>query len=658
MENAALYLSEYEEARKIGQREATKARFRGESPYLEPLEQSVPSDRILSEVELETQEIMIKKIVGTKNQGRSTSFSKGFMPLLDIDSEFAAKWISLCQAHNEEGIRDAIIVYEYLGRYYVLEGNKRVSVLKYYKAVQIMAKVIRLVPKFEYDSEELQIYRQYLEFYKKTKVNFIWFTKPDNFNKCYRYIEKYHWTGEDLLQFKSLYFQFRSAYLALNGNSLPITTGDAFLHYLDIYGYSSGIINSELTKQIKSLWDELVTLSLPTHLDLTQSEEPEPKTSFLSDLNPFGKKILKVAFIHAGSMEDSEWVYQHELGKNHIETKLAQHISVSSFFNVPEDESAYDNIKEVAKQGFDVIFTTTPTFIFATLKAALEFKNTIFLNCSEAMSYQNVRSYFGRIYEAHFLAGMVAGALTETNIVGYAVTYPIPEFISSINAFTLGARFVNPYAKVHLKWVSECKENCLERIKDTDIQFQSLGADIVMHQESNVLMNKLQSNGLYFIKDRYPFGSNLDNNFNNYLAIPMWNWGVFYEKILVSIINGDYHRSKLFSGGENAVNYWWGLSSGVVEFFYSKNLLSREMMKSLEFMKQMIIQGNFQPFSGEIYDNKGKLVQNEGKTMTNQKIMSMDFLIEGVLGSIPNITIRKGQDAFLDLLGIKKRYES
>ena len=297
---------------------------------------------------------------------------------------------------------------------------------------------------------------------------------------------------------------------------------------------------------------------------------------------------------------------------------MAGRIEAESFFNVPEDESAYDTIKAVAQKGFDVIFTTSPTFIFSTLKAALEYKNIIFLNCSEAMSYQNVRSYFGRIYEAHFLAGIVAGAMTETNIIGYAATYPIPEFISSINAYALGARFVNPRAEVYLKWVSECKENCLPRIQATDEQFSSLGADIVMHQESNVLANKLQSNGLYFIRDRYRPDREPDPEFKNYLAIPLWNWGVFYEKILVSIINGDYSRSKLFGSSENAVNYWWGLSSGVVEFFYSKNLLSRELTNTVEFMKKMISLGSFQPFSGLIYDNKGNKIQGERQIMTGQ----------------------------------------
>ena len=661
MDNNNLYLSEYEEARRIGLREANRARISGANPYLMPLEQSVPSDRILSEVELETQEIMIKKIAGTKNQGRSTSFSCGFMPLLEDESEFASKWIALCKAHNEEGIRDPIIAYEYLGRYYVLEGNKRVSVLKYYKAVQIRAKVIRLVPRFEYDTEELRIYRQYLDFYKKTKINFLWFSKIGSFPKCYRYIDKFNWNGENIIQFKSFYFQFRSAYYSLNGNALPITTGDAFLHYLDIYGYEQDLVNSQIVRQLKAMWTELENLSNPGELDLTQSERYEPKSvGFLSELNPFGasRKHLKVAFIHAGSMNRSEWVYQHELGRNHVDSKLEGRISTQSFFDVPEDERAYDTIKEVAEQGFDVIFTTSPTFIFSTLKAALEYKRTIFLNCSEAMSYQNVRSYFGRIYEAHFLAGLVAGAMTKTNVIGYAATYPIPEFISSVNAYALGARFVNPHAEVSLKWVAECKEDCLPRIKATDEQFAGLGADIVMHQESNVLANKLQSNGLYFIQDCYLKGQELNPEFKNYLAIPLWNGGVFYEKILVSIINGDYSRSKLFGSGDNTVNYWWGLSSGVVEFFYSKNLLPRQLQNTVEFMKKMIILGNFQPFAGLIYDNKGNKIQDEDKIMTGQEIMSMDFLIEGVLGSIPNITIRKGQDAFLDLLGVKKRYES
>ena len=136
----------YKEALKLAQREVRACASRGEHPYLPLLDDFVPSELIKGGINLGTQWIPTELIVGTRNAGRANAFARNFLPLLSETSEFASKWNALCNAHVEEGIRDPILCYEYMNRFYVEEGNKRVSVLKFFDAPTIYARVIRIMP--------------------------------------------------------------------------------------------------------------------------------------------------------------------------------------------------------------------------------------------------------------------------------------------------------------------------------------------------------------------------------------------------------------------------------------------------------------------------------------------------------------------------------
>ena len=139
-------LEDYKSALRAGQR-AYRARIaRGQSPYLAVLDDVLKGVDIVAQEPLGLVEIPSDSLVGTKTSGRHTAFSYDFMPLLEPDTEFAAKWSNLCDAHLEEGIHTPIIAFEYMNRFYVQEGNKRVSVLKYYGAVKIAGTVTRLIP--------------------------------------------------------------------------------------------------------------------------------------------------------------------------------------------------------------------------------------------------------------------------------------------------------------------------------------------------------------------------------------------------------------------------------------------------------------------------------------------------------------------------------
>ncbi len=646
---------DYEDARKKGLKASNAARFSGENPYLPALDNMIRKETILSEVSLGTFEIPINKIKGTKTVGRSSSFAPNFLPILSPNTEFGSKWMSLCQAHLNEGIRDAIKVYEYLNWFYVEEGNKRVSVLKFHDAVFINADVTRLIPKYDPEDDTIVLYYEFLDFYKQTHINYIWMSEKEGFKKLLLQMKKYKWVNVDgQSDFKSVYYQFRRAYYDLGGDALPNTTGDAFLKYLEIYKYDKNLTPDGMRSQIEKMWSEFELLS-KEDISVEVSTDSLEKKTFLEGLATTftSMKSANIAFINSKSPEASSWTYGHEIGRNHITNIFGDKIDTKAFNNVPEDDRAYDHIVGAVKEGYDIIFTTSPTFINATLKAAVEFTNVKFFNCSENMSYKKVRTYFGRFYEPNFLVGMIAGAMTKTNNIGYVVTYPIPEVISSINAFTIGARFVNPHATVMVKWVSDFKNDTSEETYGIDKQLRDMNVDIISHQESSDLSTKLQNSGIYLLDEQDPSNPNK----HNYLATPIWNWGEFYEKMVRNIMNGAYTKiSNLIGAGEKAINYWWGMDTEVVDIIYSRSSLPKETIQSVKFMKEMIIEGNYHPFTGPLFDNKGQEKLGEDSRLTTDDILTMDWFVEGVLGSIPSINALEANHPLLELLSVKKKY--
>ena len=175
-------LEDYINALRAGQRATRAAQARGQSPYLAVLDDILRGVNIVAQEPLGLVDIPAESIVGTKTAGRHTAFAPNFMPILEVDSEFARKWSNLCDAHLEEGIRNPVTAYEYLNKFYVEEGNKRVSVLKYYEAVKIPGTVTRLVPERN-ETLENKIYYEFLDFYKLSKINYVHFSRLGGYAK-------------------------------------------------------------------------------------------------------------------------------------------------------------------------------------------------------------------------------------------------------------------------------------------------------------------------------------------------------------------------------------------------------------------------------------------------------------------------------------------
>ena len=226
----------YKDALRLGVRERRSCITHEQYPYLPVMDNFIPLERSANGTDLGLRQVPAEFIVGTRSAMRTTAFARNFMPLLPEDTEFAAKWIQLCQSHLEEGIREPVQLYEYMNRYYVAEGNKRVSVLKYFDTPSIAAQVIRVMPERTGD-QDVELYYEFVEFSKYSGIDFIEFTKPGCYAELQRLMGKgpeTAWTEEERRRFAAVYYQFRGAFEAHGGKRLSTTVGDAMLAYIRV----------------------------------------------------------------------------------------------------------------------------------------------------------------------------------------------------------------------------------------------------------------------------------------------------------------------------------------------------------------------------------------------------------------------------------------
>ena len=390
-------VSEYIKARKKAQKVYRSQLLKGTYPYLQALDDLVSFSEITSESELGLIEIPLEAIVGTKTAGRKQAFASNFMPLLEENSEFARKWTALYRAHMEEGIRDPITAVEFMNRFYVVEGNKRVSVLKYVDAVSIQAHVTRLVPK-RTDSKENRIYFEFLDFYRNSSINYLNFSQEGQYARLLKLLGKTAddlWTDEEKMDFHSAYIHFLDVYGEKGGKNLSITSGDAFLTYLEIYGYEDLLTKSykELREEIPAIWKDFKMYPAKRSVELVMAPENESdEKSLRNRILPQLQTLVRIAFIHDRTPEESSWTYGHELGRHYLEEALAGRVSTAYYVTGGNPEEGSEVIKKAIEEGYTIIFTTSPKLLNASVKAALKYPSVRILNCSlnSSLLRQNV----------------------------------------------------------------------------------------------------------------------------------------------------------------------------------------------------------------------------------------------------------------------------
>ena len=615
-------LEDYRNALRAGQRAYRACVARGQSPYLKVLDEILNGVDIVAQEPLGLVDIPAESIVGTKTSGRHTAFAANFMPLLDDDTEFAAKWSNLCDAHLEEGIHTPIIAYEYLNRFYVQEGNKRVSVLKYYEAVTVPGTVTRLIPARN-DTLENKIYYEFLDFYKLSKVNNVRFSKLGGYAKLQTLVCKASgeaWTDDDRLNFSSLYTMFSQQFYALGGSALDLTPGDALLVYLSVYRYSDACQSTpaQVRENLSKLWDEIRILTEPHAVTL--SLEPNPASEpLLSKLNIFSQKPsqLKVVFLHEYNAKTSAWVRGHEKGIEALKAEFGDRLVITNRENVSPEVDAEQILEEVAHDNADVVFTTSIRMRPACLKVAAQHPKTKILNCCLNTPHPLVRTYYPRTFEVNYLLGMLAGILSKTDRVGYVAANPVYGIPAAVNAFALGLKTVRPCARVLLRWA--CLPDPAHPLDFSDCP----DVDIFYAHSRKEPEGTYRDYGLC---RRRPDGT-LEP-----LGLPVWKWETFYIEIIRSIFDGTWNND---GSGARAVNYWWGMRSGAEEINYSADLPAGTL-QLLDLMEKLLSEDELRIFHGELYAAGHVLHAPEKLIYSPKELMEMDWLDECVDGALPH----------------------
>lgn len=614
-------VQDYQKAYKAGKKDYQARLLKGMQPTLKVLDDILPPKGDYKEIPLGLVQIPMEQIVGTKTGGRSNAFSGNFMPILREGSEFAGKWMRLCASHVKEGIRDPIKAYEYMNEFYVEEGNKRVSVLKYFNAVSVPGMVTRILPP-RTEEKNNKIYYEFVDFYEASQVNYIWFTKLGSFRKLQEAVGKKpgeEWTDDERLEFSSTFARFTAEFKARGGDKLTVTAGDAFLAFITLYGYKdvANKTTSEISALVAKSWEEYELEEEEKSIDLKMDPVSEKKP-LLNRLLPLSSPKLKIAFVYAKTPMSSAWTYAHELGRLHLEQTFPKEVSTICYENVDENAAA-EILEDAVEKECNLIFTTSPIFAPASVKAAIDHPEVRILNCSLNISHRYIRTYYARMYEAKFLMGAIAGAMTENDRLGYIADYPLYGAISNINAFALGAKMINPRAKVYLEWSTKKDTDYMENFRRNQVSIIS-DKDMVIPEDGSRFF------GLYRLERDIPHS----------LAMPVWHWGKFYERMIRTIMDGTWKYDDK-NPVVKAINYWWGMSAGVIDLICSQNL-PIGTKRLIDLLNKTIHTGEFNPFSGILYSQEGMVQGDPDVSLSPEEIIQMSWLAENVIGSIPRYT--------------------
>ncbi len=329
-------------------------------------------------------------------------------------------------------------------------------------------------------------------------------------------------------------------------------------------------------------------------------------------------KQLKAAFVYVGPIGDAGWTFAHNEGRKTLEEMGIQTNAVES---VPEGAEAERVITQFASEGYDLIFTTSFGYMDATIEVAGKFPNVVFGHCSGYKRANNVFTYFGRMYQPKYLSGIIAGKMTKSNKIGYVAPVQIPEVIRLINAFALGARSVNPDAEVRIVWIGTWVDPTLEM--EAANALIDAGCDIIATgADSAAPMQAAEKKGLY----SFGYDSDARNKApKSFLTAPMWDWSVIYKDVNQKIKSG-------FTDWEN-LDYWDGMESGVVKLVPYSTLVPSDVQKMVDARAEELKE-NDDIFIGPIKDQSGIVKVPEDVKMTNQELLSFNWFVEGVVGTI------------------------
>ncbi|WP_419176267.1 BMP family ABC transporter substrate-binding protein [Desulfosediminicola sp.] len=330
-------------------------------------------------------------------------------------------------------------------------------------------------------------------------------------------------------------------------------------------------------------------------------------------------KETKVGFVYVGPIGDHGWSYQHNQGRLAVEKELG--VKTSYVESVSEGADAERVIRQLASSGHDLIFTTSFGYMNPTVKVAKQFPNVKFEHSTGYKRADNVTTYSARFYEGRAIIGAMAGKMTKSNVVGYIGSFPIPEVIRGIDAFTIALRKVNPEATVKVVWVNSWFDPGKE--SDAAKTLIDQGCDIIsQHTDSPAPLQVAEQRGVYGFgqaSDMIKFAPKAQ------LTAIVDNWDPYYIERTKAVMDGTWKSE----------DTWDGLSTGMVKMAPFGDAVPEDVRKMAEEIKQSIIDGSFHPFQGPIKNQKGEIVVKEGEVLSDKELLGLSWYVEGVEGSIP-----------------------
>ena len=334
------------------------------------------------------------------------------------------------------------------------------------------------------------------------------------------------------------------------------------------------------------------------------------------------KEKLKVGFVYVSPIGDAGWTFQHDLGRIAVDKTFGDKVETKFVENVPEGAEAERVIRDLAKSGHDLIFTTSFGYMNPTLKVAKLFPDKKFEHSTGYKVAKNVGTYLCRFYEGRYLTGIIAGKMTKSNSLGYVAAFPIPEVIRGINAFTLGAQSVNPKIKVKVIWVNSWFDPGKEREASEALIDQ--GVDVLTHHtDSTAPTITAEEKGVHVIayhSDMSKYGPKA------HLTATTHVWDKFYTQITDDVLNNKWKSKEI----------WGGIKDGMIELApINTKAVPSDVVKMVQKTEKMIVDGSFHPFQGPIKNQKGEIIVKSGSHLSDKDLLGMNYYVEGILGNIP-----------------------
>jgi len=330
---------------------------------------------------------------------------------------------------------------------------------------------------------------------------------------------------------------------------------------------------------------------------------------------------VKAGFVYVSPIGDAGWTFQHDQGRKQMEQALSGKVTTRFIENVSEGADAERVIRELAQSGHKVIFATSFGYMNYMEKVSKQFPNLAFIHATGYKMGPNFGIYNARFYEGRYLTGVVAGHMTKSNVLGYVAAFPIPEVLQGINAFTRGARSVNPNVEVRVIWVNSWYDPGKEG--DAANTLLSQGADVVTHHtDSTAAVQAAEKAGKFAVgyhSDMSKYGPKA------HLTATTHHWGEFYTRSVNEVIAGTWKPG----------NLWGGYKDGMVKLAPINPVVPADVRDAVTKLEADLVAGRFHPFAGPVVDQDGKERVAAGKVMGDDELGKMDFYVQGVASRLP-----------------------